>query len=371
MATSAGAVAQRSNPELLLPYSAFIASDGIANIAHCQINKRRLCLRNHGETTQSRDVPQRRGGESCLGLTVHWFSSGQVFARSYPCWKSQVRFLAHFLSCLGRAEAKLTANCKSVQKSDRNSISPSIDQLPDLPDDWSLQDQSSNLQSPLSSLVRPCHHLVFFSPWNQEAAVHWQQAYQEDEANDKRAFNFCYSKTNCMTLKQSVQFIYPPSFGLQLWYCKNDCSSWKAKLGSNHLQTATSSAALAACFDARSSGHLRASWSIFVEIFRVLCSFAWLFATCTTHSVFRILDVQKKQKPFTAKRWRPWQHAYFRCLVSSSLWLAGFQIHLNWGKELWSQQLGSRCLRAGLGSMSSCARHDVHVGPWLCFNPCA
>lgn len=71
MATSAGAVAQRSNPELLLPYSAFIASDGIANIAHCQINKRRLCLRNHGETTQSRDVPQRRGGESCLGLTVH------------------------------------------------------------------------------------------------------------------------------------------------------------------------------------------------------------------------------------------------------------------------------------------------------------
>lgn len=39
MATSAGAVAQRSNPELLLPYFAFIASDGIANIAHCQINK--------------------------------------------------------------------------------------------------------------------------------------------------------------------------------------------------------------------------------------------------------------------------------------------------------------------------------------------
>ena len=31
------------------------------------------------------------------------------------------------------------------------------------------------------------------------------------------------------------------------------------------------------------------------------------------------------------------------------------------GKELWSQQLGSRCLRAGLGSMSSCARQDVNI----------
>lgn len=193
--------------------------------------------------------------------------------------------------------------------------------------------------------------------------------------------NFCYSKTNCMTLKQSVQFIYPPSFGLQLWYCKNDCSSWKAKLGSNHLQTATSSAALAACFDARSSGHLRASWRDFQSAVFICVT------VCHLHHSFSLQDLGRSEEAeaFHSKALA----AMAACLLSMSsfimpvtCWSSNssefiFQDTLklllrllrrclgvlkwNWGKELWSQQLGSRCLRAGLGSMSSCARHDVHV----------